>query len=222
MNLWPPGYEPDEVRKSIIPCQPDDFTEDDDLVAENRFERVVFRLQAEAAVFFIKPLDGSLVLEKGDDDIAVAGRGRLLGDDDVAVQNAGVQHAFAPDIQGEQRLAAGGAAGVRDIALDLFDGQNRGAGGDGAQQGHMRDILVAAVDADGTLQQGIAGDVAGLLESVEARLHRGGRAQADGRADFAHRGWIAAARPFNQIFINFLLCFVDLFRKYPSFIDINC
>ena len=59
------------------------------------------------------------------------------GDDEVAVEDAGVDHRVAPDPQHEQVALAGEVGGEGEDLLDVLLGEHVGAGGDVADEGHV-------------------------------------------------------------------------------------
>ena len=76
--------------------------EDLHLVGVHRLERVVLGLEPHAPVLAEEPLHGRvLVTDEGDDDLAVSGVGLLADDDQVAVEDACVDHGVALDRQHE-------------------------------------------------------------------------------------------------------------------------
>ena len=72
------------------------------MVGIDRFHRIIFRLKPKAAVFFIKPLDRCLIINQRDDDFAIFSGGGPAGDNQIAVEDAGFDHAFPAHPQGKQ------------------------------------------------------------------------------------------------------------------------
>ena len=62
------------------------------------------------------------------------GGGLLAGDDEVAVEDAGVDHRVAADPQHEQLAVAGEVGRQRQHLLDVLLGEHVGAGGDVADE----------------------------------------------------------------------------------------
>ena len=92
-------------------------------------------LQHDLAVVPVVGLDGGLVArDAGDDDLAPLGGGLGPGDDEVAVEDAGVDHGVPTDPQHEQVAVPGEVGGQRVDLLDVLLGQHIGAGGDVADQ----------------------------------------------------------------------------------------
>ena len=78
------------------------------LVGDDRREGVVLGHQVDAAVDALEALDRRLVLDLGDDDLAVVRRRALRDDHEVAVEDARVDHRVAGDA--EHEVALEGAA----------------------------------------------------------------------------------------------------------------
>ncbi len=151
-------------RSVVVPHGGDDAAEDGDFVADDGFHVVVLRLEAELVILFVERLDGGFVLDERDDLVSVAGFGSPLGDDDVSVQNAGVDHTLAFDAQGEVGFIGRHGAVERDIAFDLFDGEDGLTGGDGAEERDLSGLGLrqADVQVDVALEAGVSRDVTGL------------------------------------------------------------
>ena len=176
----------------IIAHQADDLAENCDLVNNDRCKRVVLRLQTEVAVFFVEGFDRCFVVDQGNDHIAVFRDRRTFGDDDVAVEDPGVQHAFTADMQGEQGLILGSVAGIGYVGFHLLHSKDRQTGGDSSQQRHMLQPVALADKADRTFMQRVAGDVAFFFQRVQQMLHSGGGRYAAGFADLCE-----TAKKFN-------------------------
>ena len=82
-------------RSTVGPIETDHFAEDGELVTVNGVHVVVLRLEAETVRLFVEGLDRGLVLEEGDDLVAVFGIRGLLDEDDVPVQDAGIDQRFS-------------------------------------------------------------------------------------------------------------------------------
>src|SRR5690606_30332261 len=104
-------------------------------VEQDRLEFGVLGQQLDLGSLPAPALDGDVVADPGDDDLAVADFLGSLDGEQVAVEDAGVAHAHAPDPKqvvgglGEQRRVDGVAG------FDVFLGEDRAAGGDPAHQG---------------------------------------------------------------------------------------
>jgi hypothetical protein len=148
-----------------------------------------------------EPLDRRLLPHERHDDLAVE-RGVLRPDDDeVAVEDAGLDHRVAPDREHELAVVAIGERRHVDVLLDVLLRQDRLARGDGA---HERQPAVPADHAlrrvDRPVEQldrprlrRVAPQQAHLLQVGQMGVHGRGRGQADRLADVAHRGRVAVA-----------------------------
>ena len=164
-------------------------------------QALVGRQQDDLAVLAVEGLDGGLVArDAGHDDLAPLGGGLGPGDDEVAVEDARVDHRVPTDPQHEQVAVPGEVGGQ---GVDLFDvllGQHIGAGGDVADQGDVthRTPLVTArtgvrvvADLDGAGLGRVPVQVAPALQRGQVRVHGGGRGEAHGLADLPHRRRVA-------------------------------
>ena len=123
---------------------------------------VVLGDQPDAAVDMVEPLDGGLgaVDQRGDD--LTLGAVVLAADDDVvAVEDAGQRHRLAADA--EQEALAGRGEDARDghLLLDVLLGQDRRAGGDGAEQRQHPDVVVDRCAVDWRSRRSIARGLVG-------------------------------------------------------------
>ena len=92
-------------------------------------------MQLDAVASFAQRLDRGLVFDQGDDDLSRLGIGLLAHDDEVAGQDARVEHALALDAQAEQ-LARCASRLERDVAVEVLDGGLERAGGNTAEHRH--------------------------------------------------------------------------------------
>ncbi len=124
-------------RRLHPPQQGCDLAEDFDILAhDDGLEKIVFRLQANGAVFAVIPLDGGLVLDHRDDDLAVFSRLLLAHDDVIAVENAGVDHAGALDGEDEVFAFAQQFDRQHHLLVDFLQRGDRVSGGDMADDGN--------------------------------------------------------------------------------------
>ena len=102
-------------------------------------ERAVLGLEADAAVALaVERLHGRLVgrlvfADERDHDVADAGVVLAADDDDVAVEDAGLDHRVAGDAKQEVGVAAE-RLGYGDPVLDVLLGEQRPARGDAARR----------------------------------------------------------------------------------------
>src|SRR4249919_3667581 len=107
----------------------DDAAEDSSLGGEDRVHLVVLGLQPDVVGLAEEALDGRLLADQGDDDLAVGG---LLGgshDDVVPLEDAGVLHALAADAKDVVAVLSADDIGNLDVLLDVLLGEDRLAGG---------------------------------------------------------------------------------------------
>jgi hypothetical protein len=135
------------------------------------------------AVHVLQALDRDLLVEAGDDDLAVARLVGLVHGEQVAVEDAGVDHRQAPHLEQEvgTRVEQGGVERV--AALHVLDGEDRRAGGDAAdqRQPELLDQPDAARRARLEVDDALPGE---RLEVVFRRVRRG---EAEGGGDFHPR-----------------------------------
>ena len=105
----------------------------------------------------------------------------LLGDDEVAVEDPGLDHRLAADAEHEQ-VAVAGEVGRQGIELlDVLLGQHVGAGGDIADEGHVanrpalhdRPRVGVPAHFDGPRLGGVAAQVAEVLQGAQVAVHGG-------------------------------------------------
>ena len=82
----------------------------------------------------LETLDGDVLAEAGDDDLAVLRLLRLLHGEEVAVHDAGVLHAHAAHLEQVVGAAREHAGFHEKGAVDVLLGQDRAAGGDAADE----------------------------------------------------------------------------------------
>src|SRR5262245_16253935 len=110
------------------PEDPDDAAQQARVAGANRLHALVLRLQPDLILLTEEALDGRLVVEQGDHDLAVAAPLRGAHHDEVSVQDAGVDHALAPHPQDVVAVLAADDVGDVQILLDVLLGENRLAG----------------------------------------------------------------------------------------------
>ena len=101
----------------------------------DRCEVGIGRQQADAFAIPMQALDGDLVVDAGDDDATVFGRGAAMHGDEVAIEDAGITHARTAHTQ--QVVGAWaeqvGIDGV--LRFDVFGSEDGAAGGDLPDEG---------------------------------------------------------------------------------------
>ena len=111
--------------------------------------------------FALQGLNGSLVLDHGHHDLAVAGVLLLVDNDQIVGQNAGVKHGLAAHTKG--KMLSGQAVGVKgQVVFNALLCQNGRAGGYIAHHGDL--ILfgqVFVIDGNGAGLSGSLSDQAG-------------------------------------------------------------
>src|SRR5262245_44878217 len=109
-----------------------DFAEDAYYSAQNPGLRgedglhfVVLGLQADVVLFAIEPLHGRLLADQSDDDFAVDRVVAGPHDHVVGLEDAGVLHAFAADLEDVVAVLAADHVGDLEVLLDVLFGQDR-------------------------------------------------------------------------------------------------
>ncbi len=113
--------------------------------AENAgLELGVRSLERDGRALLAKALQGRLLLlDQGDDDVAVLGGVAAADDDRVAVVNAGLDHGVALHLQSEMLAVGQDVRRAGDVVGMVLDGRDGHTGGDAA---HDRNGYGAAVD----------------------------------------------------------------------------
>jgi len=171
----------------MIAVNGDNDAEDRTALAVDRLICGVFGHEPYMALFQPETLYGGLIVDKGDDDLAVVSRRLRADDNDIIFEYGGVLHAVAPDIEGKQALSA---ALKGNIADGILDGKDRLSGADRADD---RDIAIARLAGKGK-GAGLALALLKIpvfLKDAQMGMDGGGRTQPDGVAYLAHRRRIA-------------------------------
>lgn len=121
-----------------------------------------------------------VIVEEGDDDIAVIGVILLAYDQVVMVQDTGIHHAVAIDGKHEHIVGSTNQIQGNGVGLfDIFHGQDGLACRDGSHEGHGDDRLVAPgrilLQFDGTGFRGIPLDKAHGLQVSQMIVDAGCR-----------------------------------------------
>ena len=126
-------------------------------------------------LLLIEGLDGGFVLDQCNNDLAVVGNGGLAGDDDITVENAGIDHTLAFDMQGEQLVGLIAVGTEGNVALDLLHSEDGLTGGNGAEQRNIEGLVVLIRSkTDGTVQILTAGEQTFFLQLFEVTMDGGG------------------------------------------------
>src|SRR4029077_1123494 len=171
-----PGTRRDASSPTPRAAEESDHAADDadqaHVAGHDRLVGGIFGDQLDVAVATLEAFDGGVSVDQGDDDRAV---GRLLlrpHEDHVAVEDAGVDQALASDP--EQEIALLGHLGRKqEVVFDVLLGEDRGAGGDVADDRNGDGVSPLLVDLDVLYEldrAGFAGvtlDQAPALELVE-------------------------------------------------------
>lgn len=101
----------------------------------DRCEVGIGRQQADAFAIPMQALDGDLVVDAGDDDATVLGRGAAMHGDEVAIEDAGITHAQA--LHAQQIVGAWTEQfGIdRVLCFDVLGSEDGAAGGDPPDEG---------------------------------------------------------------------------------------
>src|SRR5579859_221739 len=179
---------------ACLPEQTDHAAHDADQTDVTGDDRLVGRVlgdQLDVAVAALEALHGGVAVDHGHHDRTV--RGFLLGahEDHVAVEDAGVDHAFAAHAE-EEEAVLGHFGREEDVLLDVLLGQDGGAGGDVADDRHRDGVAALLVELlvldqlHGARLAGVAADEASALQLIQVVVHGRARAEAHGLADFTH------------------------------------
>ncbi len=122
----------------------------------------------------------------------------MLDDDEVAVEDAGLDHRVTFDPQHEDLAAADKRSREGENLFDFFRGEDRGAGGDATQDRYLPDlgilrplIEMRTEHLDCPWLGWIPAQVTRLHQRREMAVHGRRRRQPDRLTDFADRRWIA-------------------------------
>src|SRR5712691_1703250 len=188
---------------SKAPEYPGDLAENRDVRCVDRLERVVLRLQPHALVLAEEARHRRLVRrfvvsDERDHDLAVPSVLLLTDDDDVAVEDAGIDHRVALDAQQELLATSGERLGHTQVVLDVLLREQRPAGGDLADERQRMQLAVGPElnrlgGGAAVLQQlerawlgRIAAKVARAFQIREVRMDGRRRGEADLLPDLAH------------------------------------
>src|SRR5579884_3647762 len=174
-----------------------DAPDDRDIVGVDWRHRGVLRLQADPPALAVEALDGRLAVDHCDHDLAVVGARRRLDQDEVPVEDRGVDHRVALDPEHEAAAPRRPRRRQDELVLEVLGRRDRNAGGDPPddRQRHGVDrggLVVAAGRDQRTRLRRIAPQEAVALERLEVRLHRGRRRKPDPLADLPHRRRVPA------------------------------
>lgn len=109
---------------------PHNFSEDMEIATDDvkGLHRLIFRLQTNTADLRKKPFDRCLAVHQRHDDLAGLRRGLLPDQDRIAIENMGVDHAFAFHREGKEalrRLEGKEGQIYGNLALPVLRGQHR-------------------------------------------------------------------------------------------------
>src|SRR5207342_3351292 len=107
----------------------DDAADHGRLGGEDRLHFLVLRLQPDVILLEEVALHGRVLADQGNDDFVVAGDVAGPHDHVVAIEDAGVLHAFAADLKDVVTVLAADHVGDLEVLLDVLLGQDRLAGG---------------------------------------------------------------------------------------------
>ncbi len=176
------------------------------MLGEERLERAVLGLKPDPAVALtVEGLDGRLVgsfvfADERDDDVTLARVVLPMDDDDVAVEDSGVDHRLALHAKEEVGVPAE-RLGDGDSILDLLLGEHRPACGDSSHEGEqvgfrMRAGGVAtrpAYELECARLRRVATEKSRAFQVREVRVHGGRGSQPDRIADLTHGRRVAMA-----------------------------
>ena len=152
-------------------------------IDDDRLEIRVLGNQFDKAAAMLQALDGDFLVEPGDDDLAVARLVGLVHGEQVAVEDAGIDHRQAAHLEQVIGARAEQLGIQRVAALHVLDGEDRRAGGDAADQ-RQAELLD---QPDAACRTGFEDDGAFLGERLEVIFRRIGRSEAEGAGNFHAR-----------------------------------
>ena len=100
------------------------------VIYNDRIHRVILRLEAIVAIFFVISLHGRGVFNQGDYDVSIACRCLLHNKHTVSVENTGIDHALAFHFENERLLVRHVLRRDREVAVDVLLRENRLTGCD--------------------------------------------------------------------------------------------
>ena len=181
-------------------------------------------------------LDRRLVVDLCDDDFSLFGALLLASENQVAVEDARVDHGVALDAECEDIATAGKEVAVDgDRSLEVLDGENRLAGSNAAYDGNFDGVVccgflaIVAVrnDFETAAETGRAVDVALLDEGCEDGAYAVRRRNLEVVAYFAHgRRHVVLFGVLLYVLVDFCLTvcqflFLGVFHLLPRFFAVN-
>ena len=190
----------------------EDFSQNLAIINNDRFHRIVFGLQTDMSVFFVKSFDGSGIVNKRDHRIAVIGGLAAFYKDLVAVKDTGIDHGIALDFQGKRLAARHHVRRNRKITLNILFGQDRLAGrhlADDRNGNHLGadHLKIVVTDLNGARFGGVAPDVSVLFKRFQMRMNGRSRFQIDCLTDLTDRRRITPLQDLFFDIIQYLLLF---------------
>ena len=191
------------INTSVAAHHRDDLAVDLDIFgAEHHgLHRGVGRRECDFGTGTAVGLDGGLATRNaGHNDVAIVRIRDLGGHNEIAVEDAEVDHRIAAHPEHEEFAVAGEIDGNREEFLDVLLGEHVGARSDVADEWYVTDRPAfhhrSAVDVvshlDGTWLGGVTAEVAETLQRVEVAVDRGWGCETHRIADLSNRWWVAA------------------------------
>src|SRR5437660_6907072 len=132
-----PGTPRDDSKISLTeePDHASNYSHEADVRGHDRLVGRVLGDELDVAVAALEALDGRVAVDQGHHDRAVGSLVLRPYQDQVAIQDAGVDHAVAANV--EQEVPVLGQVGRKeDVVLDVLLGEDRRAGGHVADDRH--------------------------------------------------------------------------------------
>lgn len=193
----------------------------------NRIHPVVFGLQSEAVVFFVfvKGLDGRIVVDQGEDDLAVFGGARLFDQHLVAVQDSRINHALTLYRQKEEIPIPYEIDRKGNGIGDIFRRQDGDPGGDFAQNRYIgrlflrhQKTVVLIDDFDGAIDRRSSADIVFQFQFFQTGVDGRGAFNIYAGTDLPDRRGVAVGVD-KSLYIKqyFHLAFIEIFvHRYLS------
>ena len=147
------------------------------VVYDDRVHRIVFRLQTDVILFFIETFYCSRVINQRNHDLSVIGFLTTLHKNLVAIQNPGIYHRIAADIQHKARLTGRhGFCRNWKIAFDIFFGKDWLSGcniADNRKARHLcaNSLKAVVCDLNRARLSRVPADISVLLQRLQMRMN---------------------------------------------------
>ena len=141
-------------------------------VYKDRIHGIIFRLKTIVSVFFIKCLNSGRIFHKSDNHIAVLCSGLLFDKHLIPIENTGIDHTVAFNLQHETLCIWHHFRRYREICLYILYCQDRLACSDSANQRHINNLAAHKIklivdDLNRSGFRRVSADIAVLLKRLQ-------------------------------------------------------